>query len=181
MRNYWILEVSEDACGCTIFDDIVDVLLDPRHEVMVWEWTGRCKDTQHMELEIQRQGKAEKVARRFATTYTNDHRRYTHKEEAAAVWKRKVMVTQLESLCSYLLTQKGKICNKTRIHMGLLNCEVLARLVCITSVSCFISLHIIISVLSIILNINNRDYVLVNIYFYHLVRPPDILFFELYI
>lgn len=59
MQNYWILKANKGAYGCTVFYDTAGVLLDPTH----WKWTTRYKYTQDMELEIQRQGKAEEFAR----------------------------------------------------------------------------------------------------------------------
>lgn len=46
---------------------------------------------------------------------------------------------------------------------------------------CFISLHNVISMLCAFLNIDNRNYVSVKVYYFHRVRPPDIVFCFLFL
>lgn len=59
--------------------------------------------------------------------------------------------------------------------MGLI-CEDVAWLVLITQFN-FISVQIVISLLSTMPNIDNRNYLLVKVYFFHRAKPLDILFY----
>lgn len=147
---------------------------------MTWDRIGRCKHIHEMKLDNQRNGKTVDFAIENATRYVDNHRSFTYKEDADTSRERKIKATQYDALDSHLLVQKdnGQSCNKIRLHMGL-NWEELAWLV-----FKYFRFHIVILVLSSMLNIDNKNYALIKIYFFHLVRPHDNLFcsaFHLYI
>lgn len=143
---------------------------------MVWEWTDRCNEMQH----VKRKVKAVDIAITHYTRYVDDQKNY--KDDATGIWQRNSMATQLVKLGSYLLAYRedGQTYNKRRLHKGL-NCEDLAWLVFII---CIIRLHCVISVLCTTIKTDNRGSVIVKFYFFHFVKPSDIcfvIFFEIFI
>lgn len=151
-------------------------LLDTSHhdnQIIPRDKMGRGKDSHDIFLERQGRSKTVGFTIEVATDYMDDRRSYTIEEDADAGLQINLKDSLLVSLSSPLIQQRedSQNCNKRRLHMGF-NCEDLAWLVFIKQFHCFISLLFVISVLSTFPNIDNRKYIFVKVYFFHLVRPP---------
>lgn len=170
-RQCWTLVLVKNAGSCLTISHKVGTFLDHRHheQAQVWgNWNDRNTDKRDRKLENQWKTKAVQFL------FREDYGQCIPIIDAAAGLDMNIVTILLDSLHRYMEHQSEECINKRRLHMGL-NWEDLSWLVAI------IRVHFVISVLTSSFNIDNRNYVIVKVYYFHLVRPPDNILLFIYI